>query len=507
MVAGLVPVNLAVQALSFASSIALAVILGASASTDAYYLGLSIPVLVSGILLAGVRLGAIPLLTERRVEGVERFVEGCRELISAVLCASIVLSAAATGITILALPLIIGRASETVVPLAQVTVLELAPLGVSGAIIGALGAILAVRGRFVPTVAVMGFEPLIKTVLVITLGRSLGVHALVIGNVVGSLLAALCLWRLVVADGVSLRLTRPTNSGFVKRVLTFSGPLLIGQSILQANPIVDRTMASTLGPGSVTVLELGLRMFGVPLALLGSTLIGPVTATWAARKTEGGWPALRSSVTGALTKISIVAPPLVVLGVFLADESATLMYVGGAYSLREIDATGSVLKMLILGLPAQLFMLAFAVLFVVQGDTRFLMCLGVANVALNVGLNLVLRSVFGLSGIALSTTLTLTLLTALAATVAHRRWGVVGSRSMGQRIPRLAVASLLATVTAYAIGALLGDSPTRAGALLSIVAVTGGVVAAYSVSMLVGDRRHLQGVIPARRHAGGADRG
>lgn len=104
VIAGMVPVNLGVQALSFASSIALALVLGASAATDAYYLGLSIPVIVSGILLAGVRLGAIPLLTERRTEGNEGFAEGCRELLSAVLWASIVLSAVATGVTIVALP-------------------------------------------------------------------------------------------------------------------------------------------------------------------------------------------------------------------------------------------------------------------------------------------------------------------------------------------------------------------------------------------------------------------
>lgn len=503
----MVPVNLGVQALSFASSIALALVLGASAATDAYYLGLSIPVIVSGILLAGVRLGAIPLLTERRTEGNEGFAEGCRELLSAVLWASIVLSAVATGVTIVALPLVIGAASETVVPLARLIVLELAPLGVSGAIIGALGAILAVQGKFVPTVAVMGFEPLLKTVLVITVGRALGAHALVIGNLVGSLLAVLCLWWVVVSEGLSLRLTARVNGSFARRVLVLSGPLLIGQSILQANPLVDRAMASTLGSGSVTVLELGLRMFGVPLALLGSTLIGPVTAKWAARKTDGGWPALRTSLTRALTKIWIVAAPLVVLGVFLADDSATLMYAGGAYSPREIDETGNVLEMLILGLPAHLVMLALGVVFVIQGHTRFLMGLAAANVALNVGLNLLLRSRLGLPGIALSTTLTHTLLTALAATVAHHRWGVVRSWSMGSLLPRLVVAMFIVTATGYTIEELLETSPTRAGALLSIAAVTGGVMAAYAVSMLAGDRGHLRGIVPPRGTAGGANSG
>ena len=52
VMAGLVPVNLVVQGCSFASSVALARVLGAGASTDAYYVGLTVPLFSYGVLAA-----------------------------------------------------------------------------------------------------------------------------------------------------------------------------------------------------------------------------------------------------------------------------------------------------------------------------------------------------------------------------------------------------------------------------------------------------------------------
>ena len=481
------PVTLAVQVVSFASATALAMVLGASASTDAYFLGLSVPLFVSGVLLVALRLGAIPALTETQMHGSEEFTQSCRELFSAVIVASIVLSAVVTGVTILGLPVVLAGSSDNVIRLTRLTVLELAPLSVFGAVVGVLGAILSVRGRFRPTVAVMGFDPLLRTVLVITVGERLGSQALVIGTVAGSALAAVVLWRLVVRDVAPLRPTHRINTGFVRRVLAVSSPLLIGQSVLQVNPVVDRTMASSLGPGSVTVFEMGFRLFGLPLALLGSTLIAPLTATWAARKATGGWTALRTSILGALTKICIVVPPLVVVGVCLSDELATLVYTGGAYSLHEIHETGSVLVMLILSLPAYLLVVVLSTVFVIQGNTLVPMWVAFANVLLNIVLNLVFRSLLGVSGIALSTTLTMTLLTVVYVLVAQRVWGELGLSALRALLAHCTISMFLSAAAAYGLLGLLEPASTRSSALSVVPVVSLIALLVYAGTMVVAE--------------------
>jgi putative peptidoglycan lipid II flippase len=413
-----------VQLLSFASSIALAHVLGASTPTDAYYLALSVPVLVYTILLAAVRLGAIPALTEVSRESDTTLQHESSGIVTAVLVGSIGLSLVVTCIMLVALPAAAGGghhlAHDT-----RVYVVELFPYAVTGALMGVLGAILAVRGRFIAASAVMGFEPAIKAAMVIVFGHSLGAQSLVIGNIAGNALAVLCLWHAVNRTGLRLKLRSPRRSPVVRAVLHVSMPLLISQSVLQMNPFVDRTMASSLGRGSVTVFELGQRLFSAPTSLLAAVMIAPLAATWSARLASSGWDAVQASFGRVVSIIAMVLPPLIAVGVVMRHELVHAAYGGGAYSPSDVRRTSAVLAMLLLGLPAQILVVPLSTLFVIQKKTVFPMLVGMANVLLNVGLNFALRPRLGVGGIALSTTLTLTILCGAYAWTAQHRWGAL----------------------------------------------------------------------------------
>jgi putative peptidoglycan lipid II flippase len=466
---GLVPVSLAVQVLSFASSVALARVLGASTATDAYYLGLAVPALSYGILLAALRLGAIPALTDVAAssgnEGLDR---AGGELFSGVLSASVVLTIVVTSIVEMALPLIVGG---DLLHMTRVTLLELAPYGVLGAATGVLGAVLAVRGVFMPAVAVLALEPIVKTVLTVGLGHEIGARALIAGNLIGGALAVVVLWRVVRGEGITLRLGRHFDSPFVRNTARLSIPLLVSQSVLLVNPLVDRSMASGFGPGSVTALELGLRLFLVPAGLMTGLLIGPIAATWASRKAVGGWPTLRQSMTRALDGAAAVVPPLVVLGVILRHQFVELVFKGGAYPTSALKETTAVFGMILLSLPAQMLIVIFSTLFIVQKDTIFPMRVAFMNVVLNLALNFAFRALFGVAGIALSTSLTYTILLLAFAVGAHRRWGTFYDGSV-RRVTVRVLASVAITATGAAL--LMSALPTvssRAGALLVVAAV------------------------------------
>lgn len=480
--AGMMPFSVAVQVCSFASSIALAQVLGASGGTDAYFLGLSVPVLTYSILLAGVRLGAIPVLTNAQTGRLAPTTGG--DLVLAVGVASAVLVVVATAAAVIALPAFV--ADERVSRMAVTATIELAPLGVFGALTGALGAILAVQRRFIWPVAVMAIEPLLKTVLTVTVGRRIGINALIIGNLVGSAAACGVLMFVAYRAGLRLRSDRP-DMRFLAALGKMSLPLVVAQSVLQVNPLIDRTMATALGRGEVTTLELGLRLFVVPTTLLTSTLIGPITATWAARFRDGGWPALAASARRATLVALIVAPPLVALGLLLRHDLIAVVYGGGAYS-SSVAATASVFGMLLLGLPAQVLVVSYAAMFVVRGATSFPMVIAGANVILNVCLNFVLRPVFGVAGIALSTALTFSILVVAYAVRAHRRWGAILDRADRGRIGR----GLVATGVLIGAALLLRElpaPPTRAGDLAHLVFAGVGGAGAFLLALVGRDPR------------------
>ncbi len=470
--AGLIPVTLISQTAGFASSVALASVLGATYATDAYFVALSIPLLVSGLLVSALRVGAIPALTERHRGDRGEFDDAGSELTSAVLVGSSLLSILATGFTLIVLPLLVGSADPRALPLARELSLELAPLGVLGAFGAVLGAILAVRGRFVAPIAVLAFDPVLRTVFVVVLGGELGPRALVIGNLAGAALAVAVLWGLVRREGVALRPTRTLNTSLVRQVLRLGGPLMIGQSVLFVNPLIDRAMASGLGSGSVTVLELAIRIASVPVALLGAAMITPLTAIWADRFTRGGDQALRDSLSSAVNAILAVVPPLVVLGIVLRHELATLIYRGGALSPQLVEETGSVLGTLLIGLPAFVLVIAFSTLFVVRGNPIVPMIIAFSNVILNATLNLALRPLLGVSGIALSTALTYTLLCGSFAVAAHRLYGDITLTVVRGALLRAAASSGPIALAALGVRSALPSADDRLTALIVLLAVS-----------------------------------
>jgi putative peptidoglycan lipid II flippase len=481
------PASVFVQILSFASSIALATQLGATGATDAYYLALSVPAVSYAVLLAALRLGGIPTLTRlRRTCTSGDFTAACNELVTATAVAATMLTVVVTGVMAIALPAVAG-ASPSVTTLTRAFILELAPYAVTGALLGALGAILAVQGRFVVATLVLAVEPVLKSVLVILLHRQLGAQTLVLGSIVGNAIAVAVLWVAVRHGGVPLRIVPRFASPVAVEVVKLSAPLVVSQSVLQLNPLVDRITAADLGRGSVTVFELGVRLFTVPVSLLAATLVAPLAATWSQRLLDEGWEAVTRSFARILAAIAIAVPPLVVVGFVLRNELVAIAYRSHAYTAQAVDKTGAVMGVLLLGLVAQIVIVPLSTLFVIRRDTIFPMKVGLANVILNAGLDLVLRGPFGVAGIGASTAITLTVLAAVYARAAHRRWGSLHLR----RILRPAAVSLcscalIAPLAVLISGAAGAGERTRLDDLVLVIIVAVGAGAIHGISAVVG---------------------
>jgi putative peptidoglycan lipid II flippase len=280
-----------------------------------------------------------------------------------------------------------------------------------------------------------------------------------------------------------LKLIRPVRSAFVRSVIGLSAPLVIAASVLEVNPIIDRTMAGGLKVGSVTRLELGMRL--LPTGLFSALVLAPLTATWAARKAQGGWPAIQESLRKALTLVALVVPPIVVIGIILRDQAVTLAYHGGAFSPQAAAQTSAVFAMFVVGLPAIVLSITFTTLFIVQRETRIPMRIAFANVILNVGLNFAFRPLFGVAGIALSTSVTFGILVVAQAIVAQRRWGSFLPPSLLASLIRIGGSLAIATVAALAVRHFLPSGASRLDALGVAAAVAGVELLVYAAALLV----------------------
>jgi len=479
--------TLLTQVFSFVSSILIARMLGATHSTDAYFLGYSVPIFVSTVLLTAVRAGAVPALTEQAGRNDRAFVTASSELISITLISTVLLSLLTTAVAVALLPLTVGN--PHLVGPAQRDALALTPLGPFGALVAALAGILAVRNHFAAAALVVGFDPILRIALLAFFGSSLGTGALVIANDVGNGVAVLVMWLLVLRAGIPLRLSWPVRSEFVRRSISVTVPMVICTAAVGMNPVIDRALTGSLGAGSITALELGLRLYGMPLTLIGATLVGPLTATWAARRTAGGWNALRDSVNRGIDTFTMVVPPIVVLGIVLRHQIVSLIYQGGGYSAHATRQTASVLAMCELGAPAMLLGIVFSTLFVIEGRAKFVLMTGVVNFALNAILDITLRTPLGVAGIALSTSLTYTTVLVIYAAATRRRWPGVKVPFSGPASVRSGLAAGVMTVVSIALTSAFSGGASRVQLAAEITLVSLCALAVYLAVLLRRDQR------------------
>jgi putative peptidoglycan lipid II flippase len=395
--------------------------------TDAFYLAFSVATFGYLVLLAALRQGAIPKLTEvMSVTSRDTFSDGCSELLTATLVAATAISVVVTAVMLALIP-IAATGSRHLISLTREYLIELAPYAVSGAIAGALAAILAVTGMFALPALLVGCEAILRAVLVL-LVPGLGVQALVLGTLAGNLVNVVILWHLAKRQGVALRIVGFRASPLVRAVLALAAPLAIGQTVLQLNPLIDRTAAAGLGSGNVTAFELGWRLYGAPVSLLAAILIAPLAATWSAQLASAGWAAVRRSYARVVTVLIMFVPPLAVAGFLVRHDIVAFVYRSHAYTAVSVSRTAGVLGFLFFSLTPEVLIVPLATIFVIRGDSVFPMKVALANALLNAGLDFALRGPLGITGIAASTAVTYGLLCALYFFEAHRRWGSLGLR-------------------------------------------------------------------------------
>jgi putative peptidoglycan lipid II flippase len=267
------------------------------------------------------------------------------------------------------------------------------------------------------------------------------------------------------------------------------------------SPVASRTLAATLGPGSLTAFDLGLRLFSIPVTLLGAVLIAPLAAAWSARYQDEGWTAVTASFANAARGVAMLFPPLVVCGLVLDDQVAALVFEGGAYSDRAVDQTASVLAMLLLGLPAQLLVVAFTTLFVVRRDTVAPMLVGFANVVLTVAAAVALRPALGLAGIALATSLVFTVLCGAYPLIVRRRLGGLQLWRLRGTFLRAGISTGLIFPVSWLVLEALPTSDDRLDYVAAIAAVGGAGVATHLLVLAVGGEHEVRRALSRARAA------
>jgi putative peptidoglycan lipid II flippase len=440
---------------------------GTSADLDAYLAAFRVPDMLFQ-LVAGGALGSafIPVftgcLTRRDLTGGWRLFSAVTNLVLIILTSLAVLAGLAAPWlvkTVLA-PGFGPEQQALVVSLMRWMLVSTVVFGVSGIVMGVLNSF---QHFLLPALA-----PLIYNLSIIAaaifMAPSLGVYALVIGVVAGSLLhldvQLIGLWW----HGARYRLILGLRDPNVREVGRLMGPRVLGLAVVQINFWVNTLLASRLIVGSISSLNYAWLLMLLPQGIVAQAAATAAFPTFAALEARGRIDELRHTVSSTLRGVLFLTIPATA-GLFVwRVPLIRLLLERGEFTARSTQMTAAALAFFAFGLIGHSVVEIVARAFYALHDTRTPVAVGVGAMALNVLLSLLLIRPLQHAGLALANTLATSIEMVLLVGLLARRLGGLEWPQLSATILRAGVATLvMALPLAWVEGHYSGVSPVLFG--------------------------------------------
>lgn len=402
--AGVTVVSVIARGFGLLVPFAVAAWFGTSAETDILFFVYALVLFASNVLAPVLESVSVPFIAQRRGRGHDP-----APLVTVLAVVAVAGAAAAALLLGTLTPLLLTTVtsfSDSGIDLASrlvILALPLVPLtSLSGVFAGALNA----NGKFLLPASSPLVRALINLTVIAVLRPSHGVSAVILGYVAGEaaracLLALGCLSSRLAS--IPLR-----NQGLRADALEFlriGGFQATGMLSIGMVPLIDRAMASWLSPGSVTLLEYSDRLYQIPVALIGSGLVVTSLSRWSTLLHTEGFVALRADVRLIVGRTFALAVAVSLVFGIATPFVVRLVYPTALSPSQQPVVVATVLAFMIGVAPfvaGQLYNRALLAL----KQTRFLLGVTIVANVLNIVFNVVMMRMFGVAGLALSSSAT-----------------------------------------------------------------------------------------------------
>lgn len=385
--------------------------IGTAPALDALLVSLVLPIVVSGLLVSSLRTAIVPAYLEIARELNETH---ARRFVGVIVTWIALLGVAATALLVLIPEAAVGVSGPGLDEGSRSAAIRfmplVAPILFLTAVSTMLGALCQVAGRFLPIALGLAIAPLASLLVTVGLWDPFGLDALALGLTLG---AGVTL-GLTVAYAARAGLLPPfalrANGRHLAGLLRHAVPLFAGSAVLQFNLLADRAVATLLSAGAVSALFYAGQIILLPIGSVAFAwqMVAYPSLVRAAQDGETG--SLGAGATNAIRATMVVFTPIAVAAAALAPLLVGLAYRRGAFGVSSAELTVGAAAAFA---PLLLWLMIQPILIGAHNARRHgtLLALGaVANAALTVVLNVVLGVALGVAGVALSTSVTMTVL-------------------------------------------------------------------------------------------------
>lgn len=240
--------------------------------------------------------------------------------------------------------------------------------------------------------------------LTIFLSKQTGIYAVVIGTLLGVIIEVIYSSIIVKKFFHFSRI----NNFWDKRVaatLKLAVPTLVGTGMEEINKIVDRFFSSMLQTGSISVLYYGAKLSSGIYSLIIVSISTVSFSEIANVSAKNDKKKLGEVFSFSCRIILLIMIPIIIGGIVLKEEIITLIYKRGVFTIQDVKLVAPVFAIYLLSLFFSAMQVACRNYFYAVGDTKKTALASICCVLINIPLDAILSSKYGVYGLAMATTI------------------------------------------------------------------------------------------------------
>ena len=485
---------------------------GAHADLDAYFAAFRLPDAIFQLVAAGALSSAlIPVLAGLFERGED---DRAWRVVSSVLNVMLLVLVVLAVVVAVWAPVIVPLITPGFDMINTELTVRLTRIMLLSPILLALGSVassvLNARGRFGAAAIAPSLYNLAIIGAALLLSPWMGVEALAVGVVIGSLLHLAIQLPPVIRERFRLTFGIDLSDTATRQALLLMLPRAFGLGASQITFVVNTSLATAIGVGAVTAYNVAFTILQIPLGLIGVPLGVVLLPSMSRAVAAGNVREFGQLIVRSLRMLLYVMVFFTIVGMVVRRQVVAVLF-GGGFDKRGIDLTADTLLFLLVGLAAHSMIVVLARAFYSGQDTRTPVIAATLSVVVNVAVSITTVGALGLSGLALG--------------IAAGAWfeALLLAVLLWQRTPGAGLEKLVAPFVVFVIGAVMaagaalvavrlielvvGLEPGRLATLIEVVVASGigaAVYVAYSALLRLPElRQSLQLVRSAVRRESG----
>ena len=437
------------KVLGFGRELVLTYIYGADAIADVYITSLSIPGVLFATIASALGTTFIPLFFEiEKLKGRKKSLLFANNIFNIVIVLTIII--AIFGF-IFAKPLVKlfamnfeGEKLSLAIDFTRIMIFGIVFIGLSNI----MTSWLQINGNFtIPGMVAYPYNILI--IGGILLSATGDPRIMAIGTLIGIASQFVFQIPFAIKSGYKYKLYLNLNDEYIKKMIMLIMPVFIGIAVNQLNTIIDRSLASTLGDGAITILNSANRLNNFVLGIFITTISTVIYPMLSKLSNENNKEKLKETIVKSINSVVLLIIPISVGAIILAEPVVRIVFERGAFNSDATSITAIVLACYSIGMIGFALRDVLSRVFYSIQDTRTPMINGALAMGMNIVFNIILVKFLGHAGLALATSISALICIVLLFNSLKKKIGYFGQDKIIKTTLKSLIAAIVMGVVTY----------------------------------------------------------